>query len=710
MALFRQCGDRTGGRGPIVNPSSKSFIYSTTRTGLSGSRPARVYSGLVATVCCATSFMQSATMGMAQSSQNPVPNAPTSQGATVPAPTQTPEATTSTVSVPFDLFLKRSMNPLDFYRGKSVPPVNMANSPRLDSYIKDGKIYLTLRDAIDLALEDNLDMVIARYNLPIAQLDVLRGAAGAFPRGVNTGVVSGTPGGAGTSGGGLGAGAGGTSLGAGGAGAGSGGLVQSTAGGGSSVSNFDPFISAQVDVDHITQQVNNQVLYGVPVVHQNTSAANLTYSQAFPTGGSIQATFNNSRETFNSPNYAYNPQFYSFAQIFVQQPLLAGFGFGPNLRYLRIARTNKKVSDIAFRAQVIATVTQICNIYWDLVAAYDTAQVNQRSVDFAKETLDKSKKQLELQAIPETTVLTAQSDLATRKQALTVASTTLEQQELYMKNAITRSLDDPVLEDMPVVPVDHITTDTGTPSETIQDLIAEALKNRPDVQEQVLNLQNSELTRKTERNNLLPSLSLYGFLNGTGYSGPLSSTAPKGTTTPSNGYGGALDNAFNYSSPEYQVGIQLGIPLRNRVAKADQYRTELEYRQSQVGVEEKKKSVRIEVRSARFALEQGVSRVDAAKEARDLAQKMLDIAQKEQQLGAGSNQQTLSAEHDLAVAENAFVTAETDYAKARVQMLYVTGTTLEAYGISIEQAKSGNGNGAPANRNPGAPAPGPTGQ
>lgn len=659
----------------------------------------------VAVLCCASLFAQSAIPVMAQSSQAATPNAPVSQSATATPASGT--AVNATVSVPFDLFLKKSLNPLDFYRGKSVPPVNMANSPRLDSLVKDGKIYLTLRDAIDLALDDNLDMVIARYNLPIAQLDVLRGSAGASPRGVNTGVVSGTPGGASSSGGsGVGGGAGGTSGGAGGAGSGAGGLVQSTLGGGSSVSNFDPYIQVQTYADHLTQLLNNQVVYGVSDYHQNTVLANFVYTQAFPTGGAIQATWNNSRQATNSPNNAYDPQFYSYGQIYATQPLLAGFGFGPNLRFLHIARTNKKISDIAFRAQVIATVTQICNIYWDLVAAYETAQVNQRSVDFAQETLEKSRKQLELKAIPQTDVLKAQSDLAARKQELTVARTTLEQQELYMKNAITRSLDDPVLEDMPVVPVDHTADQTDAPSESIQDMIAEAIKNRPDVQEQVLQLKNSELSRKTERNNLLPSLSVYGFLSGTGYSGPLTpNAAASGTTTASNGYIGALQNAFDYSSPEYQVGFQLGIPLRNRVAKADQYRTELEYRQSQIGLEEKRKSVRIEVRNARFALEQGVSRVDAAREARDLAQKMLDIAQKEQQLGAGSNQQTLSAEHDLAVAANALVTAQTDFAKARVTMLYSIGTTLETYGISIEQAKTGNGNSAPPTTTPATPTP-----
>lgn len=678
---------------PVLNQANNKFIQTPLAK--------RTSSFLVrasASLCCASLLLNSLPPAMAQNSQASAPSSPTPQDTSAPSASKPPAS--SMVSVPFDLFLKRSWNPLDFYRAKSVAPVNMANSPRLNSYIKDGKIYLTLRDAIDLALDDNLDMVIARYNLPIAMLDIQRGAAGAFPRGVNTGVVSGTPGGAGSSGGGVGAGAGGTSLGAGGSGSGLGGLVQSTLGGGSSVSNFDPLVNFQTYVDHTTQLVNNQVLYGVPDVHQNSVVADFNYQQAFPTGGSIQATWNNNRETFNSPEYAYNPQFFSSFQFYAQQPLLAGFGFGPNLRYLRIARINKKVSDIAFRAQVIATVMQICNIYWDLVAAYNTAQVNQRSVDFATQTLDKSRKQLELQAIPQTDVLKAQSDLATRKQELTVANTTLEQQELYMKNAITRSLEDPVLEDMPVVPLDKVATDVGVPDQSIQDMTADALKNRPDVQEQVLQLQNSELSRKTERNALLPSLSAYGFIYGQGYSGPLSPTAPKGTTTPGSGYGGALGDAFNYSSPEYQVGFQMSIPLRNRVAKADQYRTELEYRQSQVGLEEKKKSVRIEVRSARFALEQGASRVDAAREARDLAAKMLDIAQKEQQLGAGSNQQTLTADHDLAVAENALVTAETDYAKARVQMLYVTGTMLETYGISIEQAKSAGGNAAVPTQKP----------
>jgi outer membrane protein TolC len=593
--------------------------------------------------------------------------------------------------IPFDQLMRPSRNPLDAYRGKTAPPPNMTNSPRLDQLVRDGKIYLTLHDAIDLALENNLDMVIARYNLPIAQMDVQRTMAGGAVRGVNTGVVQGTPGG-GAGGAGGGTGAGGTSSGAGGAGAGASGIVSSTLGTGTAVSGFDPIINAQIASDHTTEQLTNTQIYGVNPYKFNTNQGNVSYLQSFPTGTSFEVDWNNNRVTNNSPYNSLNPAFSVSTRFLFQQQLLAGFGTGPNLRFLRIARTNQKISDIAFKAQVIATVTQICDLYWDLVSAYDDEQVGERSVAFATETLNAGRKQLELQAIPEMDVLREEGELATREQDLTVARTNLELQQLYMKNAITRSLDDPVLEEMPVVPVDHIASQIVPIAEPIQEMISDALKSRTELQESGLDLENRELSRKTARNALLPSLGLYGFYTGAGSAGTVNPSYLQKTGVPVSaptGYGGAFEDAFNYTSPEYQVGFQLSIPLRNRIAKADQYRTELEYRQSQVYAEELKKRIRIEVRNARYALEQGASRVDAARKARDLAQRTLDIMQKEQKLGAGSNQQTLSAEHDLALAESAMVTAETSYEKARIEVRRATGSVLEDYGISIADAKAG---------------------
>jgi outer membrane protein TolC len=627
-------------------------------------------------------------LNLAQAAEPPGPGGPvgtvSGQQTTVAgAPLQTPK------DIPFDILQKPSLNPFDAYRGRSVAPPSLGNSSRLDSLIRDGKLYLHLQDAIDLALENNLDLVIARYNLPIARMDILRTSAGGTPRGVNTGVVSGTPGGAnGAFAGTSGAGAGGTSGGAGGAGAGASGLVQSTLGTGTMVNFYDPLITAKTYVDHTTQLLPNQVLYGVPVIHQNTFLGNISYQQAFPTGGTVQVAWNNNRQTTNSPNNSLNPVLNSYFEFYANQQLLSGFGRGPNLSYLRIAKTNQKVSDVAFRAQLIATVTQICDLYWDLVNAYDNEQVGERSVAFATTTLDTSRKQFELQAIPEMDVLKAEADVATREQDLTIARTNLELQELYMKNAITRSLDDPVLQDMPVIPLDHTGTQVAPGNDSVQELMTYALKNRTEVLESSLVLENSALSRKTARNALLPQLSLYGLYAGTGYAGIANPLRSPSVDLP-RGFGGAVSNAFNYSSPEYQVGLQLQVPLRNRIAKADQYRTELEYRQSQVYLEELKKRIRIEVRNARFALEQGVGRVSAARKARDLAQRTLNIMQQEQKLGAGSNQQTLAAEHDLALAESALVSAETDYEKARVEMRRAAGSVLEDYGISVAAAKSG---------------------
>ena len=503
--------------------------------------------------------------------------------------------------MPFEQLQRPSRNPIDAYRGKAVPPPSMVNSARLGSLVRDGKIYLSLRDAIDLALENNLDMVIARYNLPIAQTDIQRTSAGGQVRGVNTGVVSGTPGG-GAGAGGAGTGAGGTSSGAGGAGAGASGIVSSTLGTGTFVSNYDPTINVTTNVDHTSSQLTNFQVEGVSIYKVNSEQANVSYNQAFPTGSSLQVDWNNGRQTSNGIYDYFSPQLFTRVRLLATQQLLAGFGLGPNLRFLRIARTNKKISDIAFRAQVMATVTQICDMYWDLVSAYDNEQVGERSVAFATETLNTSRKQLELQAIPEMDVLKAESELAVREQDLTVARTNLELQELYMKNAITRSLDDPILEEMAVVPTDHIASRIVPITEPVQDMIASALKDRTELQESGLDLQNSELSRKTARNALLPQLTAYGFYAGTGNAGNINSkyydqTVP--TTLPQD-YSGALESALNNTSPEYQVGFQLSIPLRNRMAKADQYRTELEYRQSQVYLEELKKRIRIEVRNARY--------------------------------------------------------------------------------------------------------------
>ncbi len=589
--------------------------------------------------------------------------------------------------------MPKSHNPLKAYSSDTVPEPALSNSSRLDQQVRDGKLYLSLKDAIELALEDNLDLAIARYNLPIANTDIVRTQAGGFFRGVNTGVVQGTPGGGvgGFGTGAPGAGAGGTTGGAGGAGAGASGLVQSTLGAGTAVSSYDPFINLNGGDEHQTSPVANRQIYGVPSLQLNTVQVNALYTQAFATGTSVSFSFGNSRQTTNSPYFNLSPSLSSTFRFQIQQELLAGFGFGPNLRYLRIARNNKKISDIAFKDQVIATVTQIENIYWDLVSAFEQTRVNEQSFNFAQQTLDQTRKQLQLEAVPAMDVMRAEAEVSKRDQDLTIARTSLQLQETLMKNAITKSLDDPVLEAMPVIPTDKMETVAIASAQPIQDLISQAQNGRPELAESGIDLVNRQISRSAARNALLPSLSLVGFYAGSGLAGPLNPTYNLGSNVSNvpTDFGGALQNTFNNSSPDYYVGLNLSIPIRNRVAKADQFRSELEYRQAELRMEQLKKQVRIEVRNAQFALDQTGARVEAARKARDLAQRTFDITKKEQELGAGSSYQTLSAQRDLALAELDLVSAMTVYEKAKVELDRATGTTLEHNGILIQDAISG---------------------
>jgi outer membrane protein TolC len=612
---------------------------------------------------------------------------------TTAPPSGTAPSITQQPSIPVQYDIPKSHNPFHAYEPDQVPEPDLANSPRLEQLIRDGQLYLSLKDAIDLALENNLDLAIARYNLPIANTDILRTQAGGFFRGVNTGVVQGTPGGGvgGFGTGAPGAGAGGTTGGAGGAGAGASGLVQSTLGTGTPVSSYDPFLSLTGGEEHQTTPLANRQIYGVPLLQLNTGQVSAAYSQSFATGTNINFSFTNARQTTNSPFFNLSPSLTSTFRFQFQQELLAGFGFGPNLRYLRIAQNNKKISDIGFKDQVIATVTQIENIYWDLVSAYEQTQVNEQSFAFAQQTLDNTRKQLQLESVPEMDVMRAEAEVSRRDQDLTVARTSLQLQETLMKNAITKSLDDPALEAMRVVPTDRMRAVETQPSVPIADLISAALHSRPELAESDIDLVNRQISRRAASNALLPSLSLVGFYGGSGLGGPLNpiyNLGPNTSTVPGD-FAGALQNAFNNTAPDYYLGLNLNIPIRNRVAKADQYRSELEYRQSELRREQLKKQIRIEVRNAQYALAQTGARVQAARKARDLAQRTFEITKKEQELGSGSTYQTLSAQRDLALAELDLVSAQTTYEKAKVELDRTTGATLEHNGILLQDAIKG---------------------
>jgi outer membrane protein TolC len=584
-------------------------------------------------------------------------------------------------------------NPVGPYIGRGVPAPSLANSTRLNDLIKEGKLMLSLDDAIALALENNLDLAISRYNLQIADTDILRTKAGASARGVASGLVQGTPGGGvgGFGSGAPGAGAGGTSGGAGGAGSGASGLVQSTIGTGAAVESFDPAINGNLSIEHAAFPLSNTVTTGTASLKENTATANFAYTQAFTSGTSLAFGFNNSRQTTSNLFTSLTPLLSSGAQLQLRQRLLSGFGFGPNRRFIVIAKNNKVIADAGFRNQVIATVTQIQNIYWDLVNAFEDSRVKERSLALAQRTLEDNRKQVQLQSMAPIEVTRAEAEVEARNQELITAQSNFELQQLLMKNAISRTLDESSIAELPVIPTDTMSLPENEPVRPVQDLIGEAVDKRPEMHQAVVDLKNREVTKKAARNALLPTVDLVGFYGGSGIGGVQNPAdlASGNPLIPTTGFGDVLDRAFNNSSPDYSIGLNLNIPLRNRTAQADQVRSELEYRQAQLHIQQLKNQIIIEVRNALFSVKQNRARVLAAQKARDLAQKSFEIEQKKLALGASTSALVLTAGRDLAVAESNLVGASTIYEKSRVELDRSVGATLERLNIDLRDAEVG---------------------
>ena len=629
-----------------------------------------------------------------------------------PVPQNTPETRPLPV-LNYSQPVSHFPNPIGPYTARHLAAPNLANTARIDQLMHEGKLYLSLNDAIALALENNLDIAIARYNLNIADTDVLRAKAGAATLGVNTGVVQNTPGGGVLGlGGQVGSGTGGTTLGAGGAGAGAGGLVGSTLGLGPIITSFDPVLSGTLQEDRFHILPSSTF---TPESPQNTTTGNFSYQQGFTWGTNLLVGFNNTRiATGDAPFTTLSPQLNSSFKFQLTQHLLQGFGFAANNRFIRIAKNDRELSDVAFRLQVITTVNQIQTMYWDLVYAYENARVQKESLAFAEKTLSDTKKQVEIGSLAPIEVVRAQSTVAQDQQALTVALTNLELEQLLMKNALSRTLRDQVLAGADVIPTSTMELPANEPVQPTQDLIADSLRHRADLVEYRIQLNTSEISNKAVRSALLPTLDLFAYYGGTGLGGVQNPTnlcsnqpvaeqaegfcagpnaAYKGETfispAPTQNYGGTLNQLINSAASDKGVGLTLNIPLRNRAAQAVQIRSELEYQQAQMRLQQIENQISIEVRNAQFGVEQNRASVASAQAAVDYAKQSLDAEQKKYQFGTSTTTLVLQTQSALATAESTLMSAMAAYEKSRVELDRATGVTLDHAGISIDDAAKG---------------------
>ena len=589
-------------------------------------------------------------------------------------------------------------NPFSIYKSTNYPTPRLSNSPRLDDLLRDGKIYLSLSDAVTLALENNYDIAIARINLDIADTDLLRARAGSSLRGVSTGLVANTLGGSSSTvtGGG---GPGGTSSGSGGGGAGASGLVLSTNGAGPVPENLDPYLTGALEYEATDSQCSNVLLCGGKSdIYTDTSTYNFGYNQGFLTGTALTTTFNNNRVTTNNPFTNYSPDITSTFRATVTQHLLQGFGTGINGRFILQAKNDRRITDSAFRQQLLYTVNQIENIYWSLVSAYEDEQAKERALAQSSKLSQDNRKQLEIGTLAPLDVVNSDSSVAADKQALIASQTNLEYQQLIMKQAIARNLNDPQMAQAPVVPTDRVALDR-LPEEDmpVETLVAEAYSNNPQIEQAVLSMKNNQITIKAEKNGLLPVIDAFAFYGASSLSGAQNSSATSFTTGtavppgtyPAIPYSTGFNNLFNSSNPDKGVGVNLTIPLRNRTAQADQARSQMELRQTQMRLQQLYTQIRIQVINGQFALTNDRAQVAAAQASRDFASQSFAAEQKKLSLGASTSALVLQQGRSLAASENSLISATAAYAKDRAALLQLLANTLDRYGISITDAARG---------------------
>ena len=588
------------------------------------------------------------------------------------------------------------------YTAEHIEPPTLTNTPRIDELLHDGKIMLSMNEAVALALENNLDIAISRYNLNIADTDILRTAGGAVTLGVNSGILQGTPGGGvGGISGTVGSGAGGTSVAPGGAATGTAGIVSSTLGLGSAITSFDPILGGTIQFDRATTLSTN-ALVGRTTVKGDTDTADFNYAQGFHWGTDMSLAFNNSRTVTDQTTTTLSPQLNSSFRFQLSQHLLQGFGLTPNTRFIRIANNNRLIADTAFRLQVITTIDQIENIYWDLVYAFENLKVQQDALAFAQKTLSDTRRQIGAGVSAPLQLASAQSTVATDQQALILAQTNLELQQLLLKNALSRTLVDHTLDEAQVIPTSTMDVPEQESIPPTHDLIEQALNHRGELEESRVDLKTRELNTRVLGNALLPTTDVFAYYGGSGVGGdqnaanvcpPAPAPQPFGCrqpgTIPSRGITDTWKQLVNSTAPDKGIGVTFSIPLRNRVAQANQIRSELEYRQAQMRLQQLENQIRIEVRNAQFTLQQNRAAVAAAKAGVDAAQQSLYAEQRKLQAGMSTPTLVLQNESLVATAQSNLISAMANYEKSRLELDRSTGLLLEHSNIEIADAKRG---------------------
>jgi outer membrane protein len=575
------------------------------------------------------------------------------------------------------------------YQQRYISPVNLANTGRLESLLRGGNLYLTLEDAIALALENNIDIAIQRYGPFLSREVIRRAEGGGLLRGVGTAVLPGpisvSLAGVSTSTNGLPVGTGG--IGTGGA------LVTQAAG--LAPPALDPQMFAYANFQHSTSPQSNTLLAQTAALTNDTRTFQFGYSQGFLTGTTAQLTYYSSHSLVNSPANLINPATTAYLDLTVTQNLLEGFGRAVNNRYIRVARNNAKYNDLQLKEQVIATVSAVVNLYWDLVSFNDDVHIKEQALESAKKLFEDNKKEVAIGTLPRIEVTRAEAEVSAREEELLISQTNVAQQETILKNTLSRTgVASASMDEVHVFPLNHIEIPKQETLKPVKDLIADALAARPEVAQAKVNIQSSLMTLAGSRNALKPLLQAFAEFTNNALSGNVNALYNGSSGLPDpyfvGGYGNVLDQVFRRNFPNYSAGFSLNIPFRNRAAQADYVTDQLLLRQSELQLQRVINQVRVDVKNGVIGLLQARARYEAAVRTRVLAEQTLDAEQKKFQFSLSPDLTgVVQAQRDLATDQSAEVQAMANFTHAKVAFDLAMGNTLETNNISMDEAAAG---------------------
>ena len=593
------------------------------------------------------------------------------------------------------------------YRPRPVPRISFEDSPRIERLMRAGRIYLSLRDAIALALENSLDIEVARLNPKLQDANLLRASAGALLRNVNNSISQGPSSAS------LGALAGANSLGstsAGGGGGTTGGVLSglNVQLAGSAIPNLDPTFFLNSQFSHQTAPQTNSFVTGTNFLVTSFKQANFGVQQGFLTGTNVSLGMGNVLGyKQNAPSSDFNPVNQGSLSFSVTQNLLNGFGIAVNNRAIRVAKNQRHISDLTFKQQVMATVNNVVNLYWDLVTFNDSLKVRQQTLELNTKLYQDNKRRAELGALAEIDFIQAEAEMKSSQQDVTTVETQVLQQEMILKSAITRSgMSNPAVVAARIVPMDHFEVPPVDAIEPSQDMVAEAFQKRPEIEQSQIGLEDSRISMLGTKNNLLPSLSVFANLSNSGLAGDVN-TVPvpitvggqivgfrTRTTNDVNpfflgGYGSFLSQVFSRNFPNYSAGFQLNIPIRNRANQADLITDELNYRQQQIQDKQLQNNIKLNVINAQTALRQARAAYNTSVQARQLQEQTLNGEKRKYELGTSSILNVVLVQRDTTNRELNEVEAKSQYIKARTAVDQVLGRTLEIHNVDIDEARQG---------------------